>query len=179
MNTKEKILAEAVKLFATKGFAETGTDEVVQKSNVAKGLLFYHYKSKQGLLKAVLGQAEEIIQKSCEVDISGQSAQRALRSLIRQMVNSLKKDRDYWQVYSAVLLNPGLTEKLNTELRHPSEAYYHIAPGLFRKMGKKNPKRWTLFFDVQFRGIASGYLTSPKSFPLDDARQMMVDMLTR
>ena len=179
MNAKEKILTEAVKLFASKGFAETGTDEIVKNSGVAKGLLFYHYKSKEGLLTAVLEQAWEIISQSCEVDIDEKAPKRSLRTLIKQMIRSLEKDFDYRKIYMAVLLNKSLTNKLDLALKNPSEAYHDEVITLFRKSGKKNPQRWTLSFDIHFKGISAGYLTDPGAFPLDEARQMMVDMFTR
>ncbi len=179
MNAKEKLLTEAAKLFASKGFSETGTDEIVRNSGVAKGLLFYHYKSKEGLLQAVLVRAWEVIRNSCEVDIEDKSPHRTLRTLIKQMTRSLEKDHDYRKLYMAVLLNKSLTHKLDVALKNPSEAYYETIIQLFRKIGKKNPQRWALSFDIHFKGVSYGYMTEPKTFPLDDTRQMMVDMFTR
>ncbi len=179
MNAKEKILTEAVKLFAANGFAETGTDEIVRRSGVAKGLLFYHYKSKEGLLAAILERARELIRQSCAIEIDNKFPKRSLRTLIKQMIRSLEKDYDYRKVYLAVLLNKGLSQKLEIEMEDPSEAYHNTIIGLFRMMGKKNPRRWALSFDIHFKGISTGYLTDPGLFPLDEARQMMVDMFTR
>jgi len=179
MNAKEKILTEAIKLFASKGFSETGTDEIVRNSGVAKGLLFYHYKNKEGLLQAVLERAWEVIRKSCEVDIEDKSPHRTLRTLIKQMTRSLEKDYNYRKVYMAVLLNKGLSQNIHTELNNPSVAYHDVTVELFRKTGKKNPQRWALSFDIHFKGVSYGYMTEPKTFPLDEARQMMVDMFTR
>jgi AcrR family transcriptional regulator len=179
MNAKEKILTEAVKLFAANGFTETGTNEVVRKSGVAKGLLFYHYKSKEGLLRAVIERAWEIISQSCEIEIDEKAPKRSLRILIKQMIRSLEKDYNDRKIYMAVQLNRSLVQKLETEVKDPSEAYYETIIRLFRKMGKKNPQRWALSFDIHFKGVSAGYLMDPGSFPLDEARQMMVDMFTR
>ncbi len=131
------------------------------------------------MLKAVFERATEVIRQSCEIETDEKSPHRVLRTLIKQMIRSLEKDRDYRKIYLAVLLNKGLSQKIGVDLKNLSGAYYDITVELFRKMGKKNPKRWALFFDVQFKGISSGYLTDSKSFPLDDTRQMMMDMFTK
>ncbi len=51
---KESILEAAAILFARKGFNETSMSEVSKISGVAQGTIFYHFKSKEGLLLAIL-----------------------------------------------------------------------------------------------------------------------------
>ena len=179
MKAKEKILQEAVRLFSAKGYSETSTDEIILNSGISKGLLFYHYKNKDGLLSAILEHAWQIIRETCYVEPSEKSAEKSLRTTIKQMTASLKKDYDYWKVYTTVLLNTELSKKLDINLHNPSEAYYKLTIDLFRKMGKKNPERWAFSFDIHFRGISFGYISEPKSFPLEQAKQVMIDMFTR
>lgn len=50
---KEMILNTATRLFAEKGFGETSTAEVAELAGVAQGTLFYHFKTKEGILLAV------------------------------------------------------------------------------------------------------------------------------
>lgn len=179
MEAKEKILQEAVRLFSTKGYSETSTDEIILNSEISKGLLFYHYKNKDGLLNEILEHAWQIIREACDIEATEKSAERLLRSIIKQMTDSLKKDYDYWKVYTVVLLNKSLTKKLGIELKNPSEAYHDNTIDLFRKMGKKNAERWAFSFEIHFKGIAFGYISEPKSFPLEQAKQVMMDMFTR
>lgn len=179
MKAKEKILQEAAILFSKRGYAEAGTDEIILNAGISKGLLFYHYKSKEGLLDAVLERAWEIISHSCEVDTNEKNANRVFRQLIKNMIHSLKMDMDYWKVYSANLLNENLMNRLDLQLHQPSDAYQEEVHELFNKMGKKNPLRWAFFFDIQFRGVYFGYISDPKNFPLEKAKQVMIDMFTR
>ena len=51
--TKLKILMEAKRLFGQKGFDRTGMAEIAEAADVDKALLFYYFKSKNNLLKAV------------------------------------------------------------------------------------------------------------------------------
>lgn len=179
MKAKEKILQEAAKLFAKKGYAETSADEIIMNSNASKGLLFYHYKNKDGLLAAVIERTWEIIQNSCQADLADINSSRAFRQMIKNLTHSLKTDFDYWKVFAAVTLNAELTEKLDITVNNLSTAYHNQTITFFKKIGKNNPTRWAFFFDIQFRGIYFGYITDPKNFPLENARQVMIDMFTR
>lgn len=60
--TRTALLATARALFAAKGYAATGTEEVVAQAAVTRGALYYHFKDKQALFEAVVGQmAQEVL----------------------------------------------------------------------------------------------------------------------
>lgn len=51
---KEKILKAAEKLFAENGYDRTSTASVAQLAGVNSALIFYYFKSKEGLLQALI-----------------------------------------------------------------------------------------------------------------------------
>jgi AcrR family transcriptional regulator len=53
-NLKEKILAESIKAFLTRGFRGTTTRELTDAAGVAKGTLYWHFKSKEEILDGIL-----------------------------------------------------------------------------------------------------------------------------
>jgi len=52
--TKRRILDSAYELFYRKGFSRVGVDEIAALASVTKRTLYYHFKSKDDLLAAVL-----------------------------------------------------------------------------------------------------------------------------
>ncbi|WP_368654296.1 TetR/AcrR family transcriptional regulator [Ornithinibacillus sp. 4-3] len=55
LTKKQKaILEAATELFAEQGYAGTSTSEIANKAEVAEGTIFKHYKSKKGLLLAIV-----------------------------------------------------------------------------------------------------------------------------
>lgn len=48
--TRTRVLEAAYLLFGTRGFEGTGTAEIARAANVSEGSIFYHFRSKQGLL---------------------------------------------------------------------------------------------------------------------------------
>lgn len=67
---KEEILDAAEKLFATKGFDNTSTGDILDAVGIARGTLYYHFKSKKEILDGVIERmtnrlmqdAKEIVQ---------------------------------------------------------------------------------------------------------------------
>jgi len=55
--SRERILAAATELFATRGYAGAGVDRVAEDSGIAKTAIYYHFGNKEGLLAAVLERA--------------------------------------------------------------------------------------------------------------------------
>ena len=51
---RENIINSAVSLFATQGFHAASTRSIAQKAGVSEGLIFRHFKNKEGLLEKIL-----------------------------------------------------------------------------------------------------------------------------
>ena len=60
MTLKEKIVAEALRQFSTKGFLATSTVDIIQAAGTSKGGLYNHFKSKEQLFYEALSQARKI-----------------------------------------------------------------------------------------------------------------------
>jgi AcrR family transcriptional regulator len=53
-STKQKILTEAEKLFAVKGFEGTGIEEIARNVGIRKSVIYYHFKNKEQILQTML-----------------------------------------------------------------------------------------------------------------------------
>ena len=55
----DNILAAAIELFSLESFHSVSTSRIAKRAGVSEGLIFTHFKSKQGLLDAVMDQAKD------------------------------------------------------------------------------------------------------------------------
>ncbi len=51
---KNEILDAAAELFAAKGYDETSTGDILDRVGIARGTLYYHFKSKEDILDALI-----------------------------------------------------------------------------------------------------------------------------
>ena len=63
VNARERLLETATELFAEKGYAGASVREIVEKAGVSKPVLYYYFKSKEGLFYAILEWAAGVQQK--------------------------------------------------------------------------------------------------------------------
>ena len=52
--TRTALLQAARELFTERGYADTATDDVAQRAGVTRGALYYHFRDKSGLFRAVV-----------------------------------------------------------------------------------------------------------------------------
>jgi TetR/AcrR family transcriptional regulator len=62
VNSRERLLETATELFAEKGYAGASVREIVEKAGVSKPVLYYYFKSKEGLFYAILEWAAAVQQ---------------------------------------------------------------------------------------------------------------------
>jgi AcrR family transcriptional regulator len=62
-NTRDRLLETATALFAEKGYAGTSVREIVDQAGVSKPVLYYYFKSKEGLFYAILEWAADVQQE--------------------------------------------------------------------------------------------------------------------
>jgi AcrR family transcriptional regulator len=79
--TRAKLIAAARRLFAERGYAGVGTEEIVRAAGVTRGALYHHFEGKPQLLEAVYEQIEgELTEKIATGALGGSDPLDALRA---------------------------------------------------------------------------------------------------
>jgi TetR/AcrR family transcriptional regulator len=103
---REKILKEATEEFARIGFEGARVDRIAVRSRVSKNMLYYYFKSKEGLFVAALERMYQLLrdqQKDLSVRASDPVA--AMEQLVRHTFHALKS-------------NPSAIRLMNEENKH-------------------------------------------------------------
>ena len=58
-----ELLSAAARLFAERGYAAAGMDEIARAAGTSKGGLYFHFPTKQALLAAVVGRAASLLRE--------------------------------------------------------------------------------------------------------------------
>ena len=82
---KNEILDVAERLFGTKGFDNTSTNDILNEIGIARGTLYYHFKSKEDILDAMIERmSRQLIKKA--TDIFNQKGIPVLQRLTMMMM---------------------------------------------------------------------------------------------
>jgi AcrR family transcriptional regulator len=79
--TRAKLVKVARRLFAKKGYAAVGTEEVVKKAGVTRGALYHQFEGKKELFLAVFEQVESEVAQ----DIATRAAAAAPADLVEEL----------------------------------------------------------------------------------------------
>lgn len=107
-NRQRKILSAAATLFATRGFRESGMDEIARASGTSKGGLYFHFPGKDAVLLALLDQTAALLRSKVERAIAAETdpvaaAEAALAVLLR----TLTKHRALARVFAVEAMGAG------------------------------------------------------------------------
>ena len=88
--TRERLLAAARELFAERGYASVGTEEVVRHAEVTRGALYHHFRDKRDLFRAVHEEIEAGLVERIAAEIAGiEDPQQLLRAGIGAFLDSV------------------------------------------------------------------------------------------
>ncbi|MCR5799184.1 MAG: TetR/AcrR family transcriptional regulator [Lachnospiraceae bacterium] len=107
---KNEILDAAEELFVTKGYDKTSTGDILDKVGIARGTLYYHFKSKEDILDAMI----ERISASMMVRAKAEAANTEL-SVIERIIRS---------VMSLKLQSP-IGDEILQQVHKPQNALMH------------------------------------------------------
>jgi len=160
-DNREKILACAIHLFYQKGYDAVGVQEIATAAGVTKPTLYYYFKSKLGLLEALLKECCEPLCSRLET-VAGQyqgEPGETLYNLACAFVDIAKQNRE---LYFLLL-------SLNYSARE-NEAFKAVSPYMKRmfrattdfflragdRLGNMNGRQEQ--FAISFQGVISHYI---------------------
>ena len=110
--TKRRIFTTAIKLFAEKGFENTGIEEITAVAGVAKGSLYYHFETKEELFDMLLEEGKKLLNNSIEIKTRhAKNALEKLQAIIMVQVKSILKYKEF----VTVILNNTLGDTIRTQ----------------------------------------------------------------
>ncbi len=119
MSARTTLLDAAASLAATKGVTALGVERVVQEAGVSKGTFFYHFATKEEMVRALLDHVAQRCMS--EVDEAVAKGMRFTDAFIDMVVRDLRENRELIAVLvAAVALDPSLRATLtsrNEEVR--------------------------------------------------------------
>jgi len=88
IQTKDKILKAAERLFSDKGFHKTNTKAIATEAGVATGSVYAYFKDKKSVFLEIYGTASHasFLERACrDIDVSGKTNREAILILLQRL----------------------------------------------------------------------------------------------
>jgi AcrR family transcriptional regulator len=150
MDTREKIIATAVRLFSSQGYANTSLSQVAREAEVSKALIFWHFDNKETLFRTAVQRTLEPYFINVLDDLAGLSEVDQIKRLVDKYYAFVSKN-----VYSVKFV---VSLLLRDEKRPDDFA---------ARMGQLQRVFWNLLADILESGRRNGLFREDISPPLD------------
>ena len=106
--SRERLLQGAIDLISERGYSATSVDAICRHAGTAKTALYWHFKSKEGLLNAIIDRVNEdwIREITNSIDSVGEPAER-LDALIASLRNIVETKPHLLRLLLSILLERG------------------------------------------------------------------------
>lgn len=167
---QENIINAALKLFAEEGFKSSSTSKVAKLAGVSEGLIFRHFKNKDGLLDAIIKEGEIRAKDLYANIISEPNPKEALRKTI-EMIQSASSNAEsvtFWKLQFKIKWE---LELYNEQKLIPIQ---EKLTQVFKELRYKNPSEEANFLLTQIDGLATRFFLQ-KTFDLKEATQFLLN----
>lgn len=177
--SRERILASALTLFAERGYAGTSVRDIARAAGIAQGLLYNYFASKEDLLYALFTQAMADVHDSFgDAEQGGTPAER-LERLIRRSFEVVAAHRDFWKLSYSVRMQTVVLVDLGERLDAWIATILATLEHHLRATGVANPEIESAVLFALIDGIAQHYVMRPDSYPLQPIVECVVQRYSR
>ncbi|MCW4572918.1 transcriptional regulator, TetR family [Venenivibrio stagnispumantis] len=100
MNTKEKLLISAKKIFSEKGYHDTKVSDIVEDAGVAQGTFYIYFKSKEDIFKELIFSINEKIFKEIENCCNAEEdAENILKNIVNKIANCIYENKEIASIF--------------------------------------------------------------------------------
>lgn len=125
--TKKAIFEAAIKVFSESGYDGATMDEIAACAGVAKGTLYYHFKSKEEIFKFIIQEGSNVIKEELKSAIEKETSTKLkLKILCKVQLELVNEKRDFFKVIMSQLWGQ---ESRQDDLRDTIESYIKYIEG--------------------------------------------------
>jgi AcrR family transcriptional regulator len=187
--TREKIIKNALKIFAQKGFFRTAMDDIAQATGVAKGTVYLYFKDKQDLYIATIDEHfNRALETLSAIEAKTTPPGEKMEEIAINFIEYIKHLKTTYMLFTFENINlKGKTLKqMHTVIEPKIQAMIEIISKIIRsgihsnEFRKVDPKVAAFYFISTIRAIfLSDFYMSDVSFKTDTVLKLFFEGLKK
>ena len=168
-NTRSKITATALELFANQGYHKTSINQIAKTVGVSKSLIYNYFDSKDHLLAHIIDDFTEKSMKMLpEGSIEKLETPDDLLDYLHVLMADVKSQPAYYRLLIMLTLQGTVKELIMADILEKQKTLIPQLQGFFEKFHPDNSKTITYLFGAFMDGIILHYLYMEGNYPIDD-----------
>ncbi len=171
----EHILQTAARLFYQNGIRATGVDKIVAEAGVAKSTLYYHYKTKEDLVLAVLESIfQDWLKRIEEAQKNITDPYDKIHAFFTALVHWIHSDDYYAEItFQALIDLQKEYPKIKAFIRHMSNVTHDHLMGLANELGASRPVELARSLSMLISGLSFRGMISKQNVRLDETEEIV------
>jgi AcrR family transcriptional regulator len=171
---KQLIMDAALEVFAEAGYTLTSIDQIAKRAGIAKGLIYTYFESKEDLLHQILAFG---VKKISEGLFPEQMTPEIFVDSVEKMCDNVVTYRDYFKLYTALSVQPEVTNKLGPLT--DEHRGLHSMIELYKRYFGDNATKELLLMTTLSKGysILALFGDRQKTIPLDLLKETVMDFV--
>lgn len=167
IDKKEELLNKSLALFSKKGYENVSVQEIVENTGVTKPTLYYHFESKEGVLKSILDEyfngLNNQLTQACVYNPDPNNYYNdvylTLTNVVHAFFNYAKKHKDFYVLYISILYSPS-TYNVSMLADKYLQKQYDLILNMFIDIADvhKNIKDKEYRYSLSFMGMINSYV---------------------
>lgn len=185
--SKERILAAALRVFAERGYENATISQITAEARVSRGLISYYFAAKSDLLEAILGRWLDgvlgifDVVESLGVGAGGgrSGADVRLAGVIDLVLSAAHQDLGNQRLMLCLMLQPGTREvyaKVEHDRAERVRGFEETARALFAERGAADPAVEEVLLRSALEGVLYKFAVYEGSYPLEAMRARLYEI---
>ncbi len=173
--SRTRILEEALKLFAERGYTSTPVDLIVKAAGISPGLLYHYFPGKLDVLRALIAEGMGDVQSAFAAADATVDPRERLAALFRANRDILKRRREFWALVFGVRMQREVLTALGPGFAASTAGIVRALERYLRDAGWPNSKEEAQLLFAQIDGLHEHYVLDPTHYPLDALTERLVE----
>jgi AcrR family transcriptional regulator len=180
--TMEELMASAIELFGTKGFASTSVAEITEHAGYAKGSFYRHWSSKDELFLQIVEQKFRQYRATRHDRVQQAADLREAMNIIWDFLETIVADRNWSAIFLEFTIHAATNESLRRLL---NQSDYRLSDRVFADLVRDHvtsdfpPEKIGALNTALFEGFLIHRALGTETLSLAEVREAAIDLAVK
>lgn len=166
-DVRAHLLDAALRAFATHGYEGASVRDIAAEANMAPGLLYHYFPSKEAVLGALFERSGGMVMAAFAEAAAVPDPRERLGALLRTSARLVREHEDFWRVSYGVRYQHSVVAGLGQGIAAQTALFVGLFTALLGELGSSEPATDARILFATLDGLFQHYVLDPVGYPLD------------